>query len=167
MRLVYSGIDDPYFHAGSSVALTSNGTPESGCADQSRRPVHLYVEEIVWNDPSGSRSVQEEVLVLPVQLYRDSVEDDGVFVDDLNLGGIVLQPTLGEASLVGKICRVGLGSSRIQVELMTWHGHRSGIAGDMTIVAGQRLVLEHDYGVVHEDSVRRWRGVGAVVNACC
>src|SRR5712692_5753536 len=106
------------------------------------------------------------VHVMPVQLYRNGIEDNGVFVNDLNLRRIVLQPALSKAVLVCQVCRVRLSLRRIQVEFVTWCGHRPGIALDMAVVAGEWLVIEGDYGMVGEDSIGKRCCVRAVVNAC-
>src|SRR5207245_5455931 len=76
MCLVDSSVDNAYFDAGSCVALASHRVPKGGCANESRRSVHVYSVEIVWYDPAGSGSVQQVVHVMTVEVYGERVERD-------------------------------------------------------------------------------------------
>src|SRR2546425_4803017 len=94
MSLVDSSIDDPDLHPCTSVTLAAYCGPESWSADQCWGSIHFQVVEIVARDKSRSRGVQKTMHVVPIQLDSNSVQDDRVFIDNLNGRHVVFQPSL-------------------------------------------------------------------------
>ncbi len=110
MGLVDSGVNNPYLDSGPSIALAADSVPEDRRPDKRGGPVHLQVEEVVWDHKVGSGSVEQVIHVMTIELYCDSVKDDRVLIDDLDLRSVVLEPALCESSTISQVRRVGLGS---------------------------------------------------------
>src|SRR5437667_124989 len=72
--------------------------------------------------------------------------------------------TFWKSPPVCEVCGVGLRGLRVQIQLVARRRHRSSVALNVAIVAGQWLVFEYDYGVVGQNSIRGWGCIRARVN---
>src|SRR5438132_12822119 len=84
---------------------------------------------------------------MAVELDCNSVQDNGVLVDNLYLRRIVPYPAFCKSPLVCEVCGAGVRGLRGQIQLVAGRRLRSSVALNIAIVAGQWLVLVDDYGV--------------------
>src|SRR5207244_10770997 len=101
---------------------------------------------------------------MAVELDCDSVQDNGVLVDNLYLRRIVPYPAFCKSPPVCEVCGVGLRGLRVQIQLVARRRHRSSVALNMDIVAGQWLVFEYDYAVDGQNTIQGWTCIRAIVN---
>jgi len=165
MRLVDTRVDDPYLDPCTRIALSAISGPESRSIDQSRRPVHFNVVEIVAGNPRGSGCVEETVRIEAVELHCNRIQRYRVLSNNLYLRCVALYPTLSQTVLVVQIGEVCLGSRGVQVEFLAGLRHSSRVPWNMTVIAGERLILQRDDRRICEDPVGGLRGISATVQS--
>ncbi len=121
--------------------------------------------EIVAGNPRGTRRVEETVRIEPVELHGNRIQRYRVLINNLYLWCIALYPTLSQAVLVVQIGGVCLGSRGVQIEFLAGLRHSSSVSWNVTVIAGERLILEGDDCRICEDPVGGLSGISATVQS--